>query len=85
MSYTNFLDKKFVKSVEEAHFRTVHDTGAHPNALMVWNIVRKHVGMPAIELKDFPAWCETHKRYHVINKDYGCKTTDVSCFIGDKD
>jgi hypothetical protein len=67
------LDKTFIESVEKAHFRTDSDTGAHPSALFIWNMVREHAGMPRLLKSDLPSWCETHEKYHVIQEGYGCK------------
>jgi len=62
----------FIKRVEEAHFRTRYDSGAHPNAMLIWNQVREFANLPRINLKDLPAHCSVHNRYHVIREDYGC-------------
>lgn len=67
------LDEKFVEKVESAHFRTQNDTGANEYALFIWNIVRNHVGLTRIIKSDLPGYCLTHKKYHLINNDYGCK------------
>jgi hypothetical protein len=66
------IDKKFIETVEYNHFRTNIDTGANPNALFIWNIVRNHVGLPVLHVNDLAAWCFTHKKYHHIREDYGC-------------
>lgn len=66
------IDIEFVNKVEKAHFRTVHDTGANGQAMLVWNMVREHVGLPRICLNDLPAYCETHLKYHLIKREYGC-------------
>jgi hypothetical protein len=67
------IDDQFVKEVEESHFRTNEDTGANSNALLIWNMVREHVGLPRLDILDLPAYCITHKTYHVIRPSYGCK------------
>lgn len=67
------IDADFIKQVESAHFRTNEDTGAVLNALFIWNLVRKHVGLPRLDMGDLPAYCETHGDYHVIRAGYGCK------------
>jgi hypothetical protein len=69
----NTIDEAFVKKVEAAHFRTVHDTGANENALLIWNIVREHVGLPWLKKSDLPVYCETHDTYHLFRDGYGCK------------
>lgn len=46
----------FIFAVESSHFRTVEDTGANPNAMLIWNIVRQRVGLPRISKDDLPAW-----------------------------
>ena len=63
---------EFIERVEKAHFRTEHDTGANHNALLIWNVVRKEAGLPPISLQDLPAYCATHKMYHVFNPELGC-------------
>lgn len=67
------IDLDFVKMVEAYHFRSTGDTGAHPNAMMIWNIVRRHVGLPRLTEEDLPRFCTTHDCYHVIRPDYSCK------------
>lgn len=67
------IDTDFIKRVEASHFRTNEDTGANLNALLIWNMVRQHLGMTQLTTKDLPSYCITHKTYHVIRSDYGCK------------
>lgn len=67
------IDTSFIKDVESRHFRTNEDTGANLNALMIWNLVRKHAGLPKLETDDLPAYCATHDTYHLIQLEYGCK------------
>lgn len=43
---------EFIADVEECHFRTAHDTGANPNALMVWNILREYAGLQSLDKDD---------------------------------
>lgn len=69
----NTIDDAFIKDVESKYFRTNTDTGANDNALFIWNRVRNHVGLKNLVKTDLPAWCVTHKKYHVIQKDYGCQ------------
>jgi hypothetical protein len=64
--------RAFIERVEKAHFRTNEDTGANQNAMLIWNLVRAEAGLPPLDLRDLPAYCETHKMYHVIRADYGC-------------
>jgi hypothetical protein len=71
------IDVEFIKQVEAAHFRTVQDTGANHNALLIWNCVRKHVGLPALTLDDLPRYCVAHNCYHLIRQDYGCVEREV--------
>ncbi len=72
------LDQSFILEVEKHHFRTVSDTGANPEVMLIWNLVREHVGMVRLYLRDLPDYCETHKTYHVIRDgtagfgSYGC-------------
>lgn len=78
------IDEDFIKKVEAAHFRTRTDTGANTNALLIWNLVRAHVGLSKLEIDDLAAFCTSHRTYHVIRADYGCieqqpeKKTDVA-------
>jgi len=58
------IDRDFVNKVQREHFRTDQDTGANPNALLIWNLVRKHAGMSPITLDDLPTYCEMCSRYH---------------------
>lgn len=69
------LDPEFVRQIEASYFRTDEDIGANTNALMIWNHVREHVGLPRIGTADLPSHCLTHDRYHVIKPDYGCIRT----------
>lgn len=55
---------KFIATIEAKHFRTVHDTGASPQCLGLWNLVRGNAGLPRITWDDLAAYCETHKKYH---------------------
>lgn len=43
---------EFIADVEECHFRTVHDTGAHPNAMFLWNILREYAGLDSLDEHD---------------------------------
>jgi hypothetical protein len=43
---------EFIADVESRHFRTGHDTGAHPSALFVWNLLRQHAGMERLTEDD---------------------------------
>jgi hypothetical protein len=55
---------QFIKETEAAHFRTVHDTGANLNALLVWNLVREHAGLPRLRLSDLRSYCSKCACYH---------------------
>ncbi len=70
---TKNIDLEFISEVESADFRTVHDTGANHNALYIWNKVRAHVGLERLTKAMLPNWCLIHKKYHVIQEDYGCR------------
>ncbi len=72
MKNKQILDLAFVEEVEASQFRTDTDTGANECALLIWNMVRKHVGLPRLDKDDLPAFCSTHKKYHLIQSDYGC-------------
>jgi hypothetical protein len=53
----------FIERVERAHFRTVEDTGSNLNALLIWNAVREHAGLPRISRDDLARYDETTGRY----------------------
>lgn len=55
---------EFIKDQEERNFRTEHDTGANPNALFIWNMVRRLAGLPDLKRTDLPAYCEICEEYH---------------------
>ena len=67
-----------INEIESNHFRTEHDTGANPNALFIWNLVRKSQGLPSLKLEDLKPFCVTHNKYHPINLDYGCVKKTIS-------
>lgn len=69
----NTIDRAFIEEVQKAHFRTAADTGANHNALFIWNLVRRHVGLEPLERENLPAYCMTHETYHTIRTDYGCR------------
>lgn len=47
----------FIKDVESHFFRTDKDTGANLNAILIWNLVRKHAGLETIyPSDDLPQW-----------------------------
>lgn len=71
------LDLEFVEQIEKAHFRTRNDTGANLNALLIWNCVRKHVGLKPLTVEDLPAFCDTHNTVHIIRPDYNCKMREA--------
>lgn len=52
-----------IKTVERAHFRTIHDSGAEPHAMLVMNAFRLFAGMESIKLEDLPAWNVERKAY----------------------
>jgi hypothetical protein len=66
------IDHEFIKRVEAGHFRTNQDTGANANALFIWNLVRKEAGLEPLSVKDLPAFCAVHQKYHIIREEYGC-------------
>ncbi len=45
-----------MRDIEASHFRTEHDTGANDCALLIWNALRRRVGLPWLEKKHLPAW-----------------------------
>lgn len=66
------LLREFISSTEKNHFRTDSDTGSHPNALFVWNILREYAGLIRLDFKDLPAYCMKHETYHIIREGYEC-------------
>lgn len=36
---------EWLADLESRFFRTAHDTGANPNALLIWNLVREQYGL----------------------------------------
>lgn len=52
-----------VRTVETDHFRTVHDTGAAPQAMTIWNSLRYGLGLPYISNDDLASWDEEKRRY----------------------
>lgn len=60
----------FISNVESKHFRTVHDTGANSNTLMVWNEVRKYAGLDSLGLNNLSKWCERCGYYHLNPHNY---------------
>lgn len=61
---------QMIERVEKAHFRTVEDTGAHPCARLIWNIVRQEAGLPPLELSDLHSYCERCGSYHHQGKHH---------------
>ena len=55
---------QFIADTERAHFRTVHDSGANSNAMMLWNLLREHAGLSKLRLNDLPTWCSVCSQYH---------------------
>lgn len=55
--------RDFIRDVEDAHFRTVDDTGANHNALFVWRLVRQFAGLEPLTMEDLPSFNEETKRY----------------------
>ncbi len=54
---------ELIAKVEADHFRTVTDTGANPNAMVVWNALRRAAGLPGLSKDDLPAHDETRDQY----------------------
>ncbi len=52
-----------IAKVEADHFRTVTDTGSNPCAMVVWNALRRHAGLPGLSKDDLPAFDETRGQY----------------------
>jgi hypothetical protein len=42
--------------VEAAHFRTINDTGAADQARVVWNALRRRLGLPEVGKYHLPQW-----------------------------
>lgn len=68
----NTLDSTFIANVEKDYFRTDCDVGANSSVMLIWNQVRRHVGLDELKVEDLPAYCTQHGKYHVIRSDYGC-------------
>lgn len=66
------IDEAFISEVERNYFRTDEDIGANTNALLIWNLVRKKFGYVPLMRGELPAFCTTHKCYHIIKAEYGC-------------
>lgn len=60
---TELLD--ILAEVEREHFRTVHDTGANPCAILIWNALRGKLGLPRVWREDLPKWDEERKGYYM--------------------
>lgn len=45
-----------IREVEKWDFRTEHDSGAHPNAMLLMNRLRRMARLPSITKHDLPAW-----------------------------
>ncbi len=52
-----------IAKVEADHFRTVTDTGSNPNAMVVWNALRRAAGLPGLSKDDLPAYDAERKAY----------------------
>ena len=57
-----------IKEIESKDFRTVNDTGADSNAMLILNRFRKMADLPAISLKDLPAYSDGEYRMPVNSK-----------------
>lgn len=65
----NFQERliEIINEIEAAHFRTQHDTGAAPQAMLVMNCFRKAAGLPPKTISDLPRWCESCKQYRLVH------------------
>lgn len=54
-----------IRNVELDHFRTIHDTGSNPNAMIVMNAFRREAGLQYITTDDLPKWDEEKKGYYM--------------------
>ncbi len=52
-----------IRKVESDHFRTVTDTGSNANARVIWNALRRSVGLERISLNDLPYYDHKAKAY----------------------
>jgi hypothetical protein len=57
-----------MEEIEKEHFRTVEDTGANPCALLVWNALRRRVGLPSVWKEDLASYDDVKGEY-VMPKD----------------
>ncbi len=46
---------EFIDDIEKCHFRTAHDTGANPCAMMIWNGLREWYGVDSLTIDDLHA------------------------------
>ena len=53
--------KVFIEDMESRFFRTATDTGANPNAMFVWNLVREWAGLDRLTVDDL------HRRHAEID------------------
>lgn len=54
---------EFIYRVERMDFRTEHDSGANPMAMMMWNHVRVFAGLEKITPEDLPTYQKDVDRY----------------------
>lgn len=54
-----------IKTVEAAHFRTEHDSGAHPHARLILNAFRRIAELPYVGNDDLPSWDQKRKGYYM--------------------
>lgn len=47
---------EIILKIEQAHFRTNHDTGANQHAMIVMNSFRGQLNLPFITPEDLPSW-----------------------------
>lgn len=61
--------RKVINKVQSCHFRSEHDSGASPNAMLILNAFRREANMPWFEVKKHLAcWCERCDAYHILDQ-----------------
>ena len=59
--------KEAIADIQNRHFRTEDDTGAHDSAMIIMNAFRKHAGLNPLTKRDLPTWDDGRNSY--VDKD----------------